>query len=62
MISINGRDIPLESLSEKDKSKVWDAMAKSIGEAVTDYMNKCSTEPNPLPIITDEKKKNVNIS
>lgn len=38
MIRIDGKLVPLDSLSKEEKSAAWDTMAKRIGDSVTEYL------------------------
>lgn len=40
MININDKAVPLESLTQEEKSAAWKTMAERISESVTDYVNR----------------------
>ncbi len=40
MININDKSVSLESLTPEEKNSAWEAMAKRIGDSITDYVNR----------------------
>lgn len=40
MVYPDGRTVPFESLSTAEKAECWERIAKRIGQAITDYVNR----------------------
>lgn len=40
MIKIDGKLVPLESLTKEEKAYAWEVMSNRISQSITDYVNR----------------------
>lgn len=40
IIKIDGKLVPLETLTKEEKAAAWDTMSQRISQSITDYVNR----------------------